>query len=66
MIYAKMYLDENKNIIRILEMLNYFSDHVDAEEYQIMIHCGYFDIIVVDEFGNYIIDDDDYVIIENL
>lgn len=66
MLYAKIYLDINKNIIRILEMLNYFSDHVDAEEYQIMIYCGYESIIIVDEFGDYLIDGDDYVLIEGL
>lgn len=66
MLYAKIYMDVNKNIIRILEMLNYLSDHVDAEEYQIMIYCGYESIIIVDEFGDYLIDGDDYVLIEGL
>lgn len=66
MLYAKIYLDANLNLIRILEMLNYFSDHVDAEEFQIMIYCGYEPIIIVDEFGDYLIDGDDYVLIEGL
>lgn len=66
MLYAKIYLDANLNIIWMFEMLNYLSDHVDEEEYRIMIYCGYEPIIMVDEGGVYLIDGDDYVLIEGL
>lgn len=65
-LFAKIVLDSNKNLVRIDEILNYETDKTDANEYKVMLYCGYRNIIIVDENGDYLIDANDYVIIENL
>ena len=66
MLYAKIFLDANKNLIFMYEFLNYLTDKKDEQEYQVMLYCGYVAIIMVDENGDYKTDDDDYVLIESL
>ena len=66
MLFAKILMDANDNLIRIDEMLNYGTDKTDANEYQVMLYCGYLAIIVLDGNGDYLTDINGYIIIENL
>lgn len=66
MLFAKILLDANDNLIRIDEMLSYLTDKIDANEYQVYLYCGYLAIIVLDGNGDYITDVNGYIIIESL